>query len=204
MRFFWVVLCAALGVTPCLAEPDLTAASATADQFLSGISSCDVAERRRLLEGIVWQTSTIDHSALADPTTLSDGGFATDSDGVSGYERLVRVSIRVSRGAQFSKTFRLVAYADRRSQKWKIWSFEEGDDAEGRLAFWRDQVRRASPVEETSATVRYADSLGASGRLNEALDLYLDLLEGDRWDEGVIVRTRLNEAVSNLRRIIAR
>lgn len=185
------------------ANADRLPGAAVADRFLSGIARAKFGERKELLSGIVWRSCSFAAPAFALAETVSEAIVETDTEGVLGYERTVRLraSVRMGSAAQRVMLFRLLAYAERGSGKWKVWSFQEARNDESCLQLWRDQAGDPSQTEPTywSNCGRY---LALVGHLKEGLSAYERAAESSRTDPQGGSADDLDGVVEDLRKII--
>jgi hypothetical protein len=188
--------------TPGFGDPDPGAAAAVADRFLAGIRSCDLVERQRLLSDIIWPSLVFRYAAFVFVETLHEDTFATDIDGVRGYQRLLQAHVPLRVGVAVTKLYQLVAYPERRSGKWRVWSFEEAPNVA--WAYSCEWLPPAQAEDEHTSIVRYAECLSVSGRLNEALAAYGYAAELSASDPGGEVPVALDDVIRALRRIIGK
>jgi hypothetical protein len=179
-------------------------AASVADRFLTGIQCSDPVERARLLEGVRWNAPGFEYPVFENASTVLENVFGTDVAGVKGYERLVQLHVALRPGVHVLKTYRLIAYADRRWGRWKVWAFHGSHDVEGALAHWREQLQPGAEPDPASI-LEYGYYLSISGRLREALEMYEQAAELVRTDPaGSQTQSQLQATIRDLRRIVSR
>jgi hypothetical protein len=215
MKHVRVSIWIALATVICLAAPAAArsadrgqaAASRVADRFLDAIGSYDLGERQRLLAGIVWHSCCFEYPVATRTTTLAERSFSTDVEGVRGYERLVRVAvpIRAGAGPMLVNLYRLIAYPDARSGRWKVWAFRQQTDGPTCETFWGEQRGDVASEVQREDLVRCGQSLTIAGLLRQGLEAYEKAAELDGDGEAsAFEQPRIEHAVDELQSIVGR
>jgi hypothetical protein len=197
------VICLAMAAPRSVDRPS-AAASSVSDRFLHATASYDLGERRRLLAGIVWHSCCFQYPVSTEATTTAERSFSTDVDGVRGYERAVRVavSVRAGAGPMLVKLYRLIAYPNARSGKWKVWAFRQPTDGPACQPFESEQDDVSTEARRADL-VRCGQSLIMAGLLMQGLEAYETAAELKGQDDAsAIEQPRIERAIRDLRSII--
>lgn len=178
-------------------------ASSVADLFLAAIRSTEPLQRASLLEGVRWNAPGFEYPVFDEATTVAESFVDTDVAGVRGYERLVQLRVALRPGVYVLKSYRLLAFADRRWGRWKVWAFYGSHDVEAALAHWRERLHEATEADQ-APSLECAYYLSISGRLQEALELYERAAEAIRADPAAgPMLAEVEATIQDLRRIVS-
>ena len=158
-------------------EDDLTSARAATDKFLNGVKLAELPEGRQLLSETQWITGEADHGKnfyfrprFTEVTSLFEKLFDTDVPVVQGYERLLDMKAVSEAGTPLLTRYFMVAFKDRRTNKWKVLGTYENLDVDHEIAFAGQRLHETSLTSEQDNYLSYGKWLLLAGRTKEARD----------------------------------
>jgi hypothetical protein len=189
--------------TPVLADQQANAAKA-ADAFLQGVRIMDVPEGKKTIAANSWG-GTFPVLAIrslpvfSEATTLYEGMFPSDSEGVEGYKRLIEMKVSSPReidvilekrvppeGQLRVRRYLLIAYKDKSSGTWRIFDLGESVDLEKEIAFARQELTTTTLPEPKYKQRRLGHFLILDGKLMAARAAFQASLQlnspGDKED----------------------
>jgi hypothetical protein len=99
-------------------------ARASADKFISAMKiASEVPEARQTVRQLSWVD--IHAMELIGETTIYEGMFDTDIQGIKGYKRLIEARLRSQGSTEASARYVLLAYKDRTSGIWKVFEIRD-------------------------------------------------------------------------------
>src|ERR1035438_7125104 len=160
-------------------KDELTSAREATDKFLSGVKLAELPEGRQLLSETQWITGEADHGKnfyfrprFTEVTTLFEKLFDTDVPGVQGYKRLLDMKAVSEGGAPLLTRYFMVAFKDRRTNKWKVLDTgtDESADVDRQIAFAGQRLHETAMTSEQDNYLNYGHWLLLAGRTKEARD----------------------------------
>lgn len=99
-------------------------AKATADKFMGAAKiASEVPDARQIVRQLSWVE--IHPPELIGETTIYEGMFDTDIQGIKGYKRLIEAKVRSQASTELTVRYVLVAYKDRTSGMWKVFDIRD-------------------------------------------------------------------------------
>jgi hypothetical protein len=114
---------ASLAASPASGPVD-QGAKAVADKFISAAKiGSEVLEARQTIRQLSWVD--IHPPELIGETTIYEGMFDTDVQGIKGYKRLIEAKVRSQSSTELTVRYVLVEYKDRASGIWKVFDIRD-------------------------------------------------------------------------------
>ncbi len=161
-----------------IAEVNLEA-SKSADTFLRAVRIIELTEGKQMLADVTWGLDN-DFPVFTESSTLFETMFNTDDPGVSGYKRVLEVKGISKASTQLFKKYLLIAYKDRISQNWKVFSLREIADAEYEA---QESAKMLNETRFTTKSVNYRGYgywLMMAGKIRQAYDAFKQASESNR------------------------
>src|ERR1035438_7193125 len=158
-------------------KDELTSAREATDKFLSGVKLAELPEGRQLLSETQWITGEADHGKnfyfrprFTEVTSLFEKLFDTDVPGVQGYERLLDMKAVSEAGTPLLTRYFMIAFKDRRTNKWKVLGTYESLDVDREVASAGQRLHETAMISEQQNYLSYVKWLLLSGRTKETRD----------------------------------
>src|SRR4030067_421297 len=171
--------------------------------FLQGLKIADLPEGKQILSKTAWKLEEL--PVLMSNETLFEGMFDSDIKGLFGYKRLLQVSLQSKAGTELKKKYILISYRDHTSGTWKVLSFRESADIEfeyNAAKKRKDEMVLGLKGELQFNYGRYAFWASLLGKIQEALDVYLEAAELNRANPSFLSQESLDEDIGIMQRII--
>ena len=158
-------------------KDDLTSAREATDSFLNGVKIAELPEGRQLLSETQWITGDADNGEnfylrprFTEFTPLFEKLFDTDVPNVQGYKRLLDMKAVSKAGTPISIRFFMVAFKDRRTNKWKVLDSgtDEDADVDRQVAFFAQRLHKTDFTSEQENYLDYGHWLLMAGNMKES------------------------------------
>jgi hypothetical protein len=158
-------------------KDDLTSAREATDSFLNGVKLAELPEGRQLLSETQWITGDADNGEnfylrprFTEVTSLFEKLFDTDVPGVQGYKRLLDMKAVSEAGTPLLTRYFMVAFKDRRTNKWKVLDTgtDEDADVDRQVAYFGQRLHETGFTSEQDNYLSYGHWLLLAGRMKEA------------------------------------
>lgn len=158
-------------------KDELTSAREATDSFLNGLKLAELPEGKQMLLETQWITGAADYGEnfyhrprFTEVTSLFEKLFDTDVPGVQGYKRLLDMkAVSEARTPLLTRYF-MVAFKDRRSNKWKVLETgtEEDADVDRQVRYFGQNLHKTEFDPEQENYLNYGRWLLVAGRTKEA------------------------------------
>ena len=148
-------------------------AKAAADKFIASMKiAAEVPEAQQTVRQLSW--ATIRPTQIIGDTTLYEGTFDTDVQGIKGYKRLIDAKARNQAGAEIAVRYVLVAYQDRSSGTWKVFDIRDlnGSNSDHEVEAAAAQLEDTQYGKKQLNYRRYAYWLAFDGKVGKAKQAY--------------------------------
>ena len=148
-------------------------AKASADKFISAMKiAAEVPEAQQTVRQLSW-AATRGVQVLGE-STLYEGMFDTDLEGIKGYKRLIDAKVRNQAGAEQAVRYVLVAYKDRSSGSWKVFDIRDlnGSNSDHEVEAAAAQLEDTQYGKKQLNYRRYAYWLAFDGKVGKAKQAY--------------------------------
>ena len=180
-------------------------AKATADKFIASMKiAAEVPEAQQTVRQTSWVT--LRPTQIIGESTLYEGMFDTDVQGIKGYKRLIDAKARNQAGAEVSVRYVLVAYQDRSSGAWKVFDIRDlnGSNSDHEVEAAAAQLENTQYGKKQLNYRRYAYWLAFDGKVGKAKQAYdtaneLNKTDPDpNWEKFETGRFRALQAITGL------
>lgn len=158
-------------------KDELASAREATDIFLNGLKLAELPEGREMLWGTQWITGYADYGEnfyhrprFTEVTSLFEKLFDTDVPGVQGYKRLLDMKAVSKVGTPLLTRYFMVAFKDRRTDKWKVLDTgtEEDADVDHQVMYFGQRLHETDVSSEQDNYLNYGHWLLLAGRTKEA------------------------------------
>ena len=160
-------------------KDELTSAREATEKFLNGVKLAELPEGKQLLSETQWITGEADNGKnfyfrprFTEVTSLFEKLFDTDVPGVQGYKRLLDMKAVSEAGTPLLTRYFMVAFKDRRTNKWKVLDTgtDEDADVDRQVAHAGQRLHETGLISEQDNYLIYGHWLLLAGRTKEARD----------------------------------
>jgi len=148
-------------------------AKASADKFIGAMKiASEVPEAQQAVRQLSW--AAIRPMQVLGETTLYEGMFDTDVDGIKGYKRLIDARTRNQAGAEVAVRYVLVAYKERGSGAWKVFDIRDlnGSSSDHEVEAAAADLENTKYGKKQLNYRRYAYWLAFDGKVGKAKQAY--------------------------------
>jgi hypothetical protein len=158
-------------------KDELTSAREATEKFLNGVKLAELPEGKQLLSETQWITGEADNGKnfyfrprFTEVNSLFEKLFDTDVPGVQGYERLLDMKAVSEAGTPLLTRYFMIAFKDRRTNKWKVLGTYESLDVDREVASAGQRLHETAMISEQQNYLSYGKWLLLAGRTKEARD----------------------------------
>lgn len=167
-------------------QSDEEAAGAVVDIFMRGIKLIALPEGKQMLRNVQWITGLADYGknfysrpVYSDATTLFQGLFDADIEGIKGYKRLMELKAVSQAKTPLIVRFLVIAFKDNRTGQWKVLDSGTDDsvDIEQSVRFFAANLKNTQVTSAQDNYLTYGQWLLKAGRIvdaKNALDIAAD------------------------------
>jgi len=158
-------------------QSDEEAAGAAVDTFMRGIKLIDLPEGKQMLRNVQWVTGLADYGenfysrpVYSEATTLFQGSFDTDIEGIKGYKRLMELKAVSEVKTPLIVRFLVIAFKDKTTGHWKVLDSGTDDsvDVEQSVRFFAANLKNTQMTSAQENYLTYGQWLLKAGRIVEA------------------------------------